>query len=142
MLERARDPGLEADRHAPDLIAAGAESTRRGPRFIFYANELIGLGQLRRTLVLAARLSVSRCAPTSLILTGSPIEPTFHLPPRVDTVKLPALSRDERGTQYPARLTLDRDELRALRSGIALASAISFRPDVAVVDKLPLGQAG
>jgi predicted glycosyltransferase len=57
-------------------------------------------------------------------------------------VKLPGLSRDDRGRQYSARLELDREELRALRSGIALASAISFRPDVAVVDKLPLGHAG
>jgi predicted glycosyltransferase len=123
-------------------ISECGDRAPRSPRFIFYANELIGLGQLRRTLALAARLSSSECAPTSLILTGSPIEPTFRLPPRVDTVKLPGLSRDQRGRQYSARLELDRDELRALRSGIALASATSFRPDVAVVDKLPLGHAG
>jgi predicted glycosyltransferase len=113
----------------------------RGPRFIFYANELIGLGQLRRTLALAARVSNSDCSPSSLILTGSPIEP-FALPPRVDTVKLPGRSRDNGGRQYSARLELDDDELRSLRSSIALASATSFLPDVAVVDKLPLGQAG
>src|SRR6185312_11965 len=142
MLEPVRDQRLEVEGHHPGVVAANVEPSRRGTRFIFYANELIGLGQLRRALVLAARLSASRGAPTSLILTGSPIEPTFCLPPRVDTVKLPALSRDERGTQYAARLKLDREELRALRSGIALASAVSFQPDVAVVDKLPLGQGG
>jgi predicted glycosyltransferase len=114
----------------------------RGPRFIFYANELIGLGQLRRTLALAARLSGTEPSPTSLILTGSPIEPTFSLPPRVDTVKLPGRSRDRNGNQYSARLELDPDELSSLRSSIALASATGFEPDVAVVDKLPLGQAG
>jgi predicted glycosyltransferase len=114
----------------------------RGPRFIFYANELIGLGQLRRTLALAARLSRAEPAPTSLILTGSPVEPTLRLPPRVDTVKLPGRSRDLNGNQYAARLELEPDELSSLRSSIALASAIGFEPDVAVVDKLPLGQAG
>jgi predicted glycosyltransferase len=119
----------------------GPRNLPRGLRFIFYANELIGLGQLRRTLALAARLSNSDCAPSSLILTGSPIEP-FALPPRVDTVKLPGRSRDGGGRQYSARLELDNDELRTLRSSIALASATSFLPDVAVVDKLPLGQAG
>jgi len=113
----------------------------RGPRFIFYANELIGLGQLRRTLALAARLSRAEPAPTSLILTGSPVEPTFRLPPRVDTVKLPGRSRDLNGNQYSARLELEPDELSSLRSRIALASATGFEPDVAVVDKLPLGQA-
>lgn len=142
MLERPGEHELAVDGHGLGHAQAGVRRSRRGPRFIFYANELIGLGQLRRTLVLAARLSASHCAPTSLILTGSPVEPTFGLPPRVDTVKLPALSRDQRGTQYSARLQLDRDELRALRSSIALASATGFRPDVAVVDKLPLGQGG
>ena len=125
--------------------AAAAQSQgnrERGPRFIFYANELIGLGQLRRTLALAARLSDRACAPSSLILTGSPIEPTFQMPPRVDTVKLPGRSRDQNGKQHSARLELDTDELRAMRSSIALAAATSFRPDVAVIDKLPLGPAG
>jgi predicted glycosyltransferase len=117
------------------------EPAPRPPRFIFYANELIGLGQLRRTLALAARVSNSDCSPSSLILTGSPVEP-FELPPRVDTVKLPGRSRDRGGRQYSARLELDPEELRSLRSSIALASATSFLPDVAVVDKLPLGQAG
>jgi predicted glycosyltransferase len=112
------------------------------PRFIFYANELIGLGQLRRTLALAARLSEARSAPSSLILTGSPLEPTFRLPSRVDTVRLPGRRRDGVGRVYSARLELDSDELRSLRSNIALASATSFRPNVAVVDKLPLGQDG
>jgi predicted glycosyltransferase len=100
----------------------------RGLRFIFYANELIGLGQLRRTLALAGRLSSSAGSPSSLILTGSPIEPNFQMPPRVDTVKLPGRSRDESGKQHSARLELDTDELRSLRSSIALAAATSFQP--------------
>ncbi|HET7048943.1 MAG TPA: glycosyltransferase [Solirubrobacteraceae bacterium] len=114
----------------------------RGLRFIFYANELIGLGQLRRTLALATHLSDRPCSPSSLILTGSPIEPTFQMPPRVDTVKLPGRSRDRSGKQYSARLELDTDELSSMRSSIALAAATSFQPDVAVVDKLPLGHGG
>ena len=132
-----------AERPAPrDLRRPlGLSDHMRGPRFIFYANELIGLGQLRRTLALAARLSRAEPAPTSLILTGSPVEPTFRLPPRVDTVKLPGRSRDLNGNQYSARLELEPDELSSLRSRIALASATGFEPDVAVVDKLPLGQA-
>lgn len=114
----------------------------RGPRFIFYANELIGLGQLRRTLALAARLSDAESSPSSLVLTGSAVQPAFQLPPRVDTVKLPGRSRDRSGRHFSARLELDNDELRSLRSSIALATATSFQPDVAVVDKLPLGHAG
>jgi predicted glycosyltransferase len=132
-----------ADARVPSPeLAAPPERGARSPRFIFYANELIGLGQLRRTLALAAQLSGFDCSPSSLILTGSPVEPAFPMPPRVDTVKLPGRSRDRVGRQYSARLELTTDELRSLRSSIAVASATSFRPDVAVVDKLPLGHAG
>jgi predicted glycosyltransferase len=112
------------------------------PRFIFYANELIGLGHLRRTLALAGRLSATECCPTSLVLTGAAIEPAFRLPPRVDTVKLPGRTRDGLGNHRAQRLGLDPDELQALRARIALAAAAGFQPDVAVVDKLPLGQGG
>jgi predicted glycosyltransferase len=128
-----------------DLGAAtpGTGQRRSGSRrFIFYANELIGLGQLRRTLALAARLSVDESSPSSLVITGSPVEPTLELPARVDTVKLPGRSRDRNGRQRSARLQLDTEELRFLRSQIALASAAAFNPDVAVVDKVPLGQGG
>jgi predicted glycosyltransferase len=119
-----------------------AAEEHHSPRFIFYANELVGLGQLRRTLAITARLAESPSAPSSLILTGSPLEPTFRLPSRVDTVRLPGRSRDGVGRVYSARLEIDSDELRSLRANIALASATSFRPNVAVVDKLPLGQDG
>lgn len=131
----------------PEPPAGGCEGRQgqrpgaRGLRFIFYANELIGLGQLRRTLALARNLSGNGFSPSSLVLTGSPVEPSLQLPPRVDTVKLPGRSRDRDGNQYSARLELDDDELRALRSNIALAAATGFQPDVAVVDKLPLGHA-
>ena len=134
-LKELEGPGAN---HAP--AANGAPGC--GRRFIFYANELIGLGQLRRTLALASTLSAGKSSPSSLVITGSPVEPMFELPPRVDTVKLPGRSRDLNGRQHSARLALDTDELRYLRSQIALASAAGFNPDVAVVDKLPLGQGG
>lgn len=121
-------------------LAPAAE--RPAPRFLFYANELIGLGHLRRTLAIASCLSGAASRPTSLILTGAPIEPTFRMPQRVDTVKLPGGSRDAEGNHRSRRLELEPDQLRALRSGIALAAAREFEPDVAVVDKLPLGQRG
>jgi hypothetical protein len=108
----------------------------RRPRLIFYANELIGLGHVG-----GGRAAVGQRVRSELVDSHwSAIEPTFQLPPRVDTVKLPGLGRDQGTRQYSARVELNPDELLSLRSRIALASATSFRPDVAVIDKLPLGQ--
>jgi len=113
-----------------------------GARFLFYTNELVGFGHLRRQLALAARLSAMDAATTtSLIVTGSPVEPYFSLPPGVDAVKLPTRTRDETGNHTGA-LLVELSELQDLRSKIALVAAMAFRPTVMVVDKLPLGPAG
>jgi predicted glycosyltransferase len=140
MVDKRTSGRTAARRRSNDV--GGNGSSARGSRFIFYANELIGLGQLRRTVALATHLAKADPPPSSLILSGSPAEPTFRLPPRVDTVKLPLRSRDLDGNLSSGRLELSSDELRSLRSSIALAATTSFQPDVVVVDKLPLGQAG
>jgi len=114
----------------------------RGRRFLFFSNELIGLGHLRRTLSIANRLAELETESSSLIVTGSPVVPWFGMPPRVDILKLPAWTRDEHGGRRAGGLGLDVGGLHAVRSGIELGVATSFEADVAVVDKLPLGPGG
>jgi len=112
-----------------------------GGRFVFYTNELVGLGHLRRQLALAGQLAREDGTASSLIVTGSPVEPYFELPPRVDVVKLPARIRDEEG-QHRGLLGVALEELQALRSGLAVSAAMALEPNVAVVEKLPLGITG
>src|SRR3954447_14572228 len=114
----------------------------RGRRFLFFSNELVGLGHLRRTLSIANRIAELETASSSLIVTGSPVVPWFGMPPRVDILKLPGWTRDEQGERRAGGLALDVGGLHAVRSGIELAVATSFEADVAVVDKLPLGPGG
>jgi predicted glycosyltransferase len=114
----------------------------RGRRFLFFSNELVGLGHLRRTLSIANRLAEVEPESSSLIVTGSPVVPWFGMPPRVDILKLPGWTRDEHGERRAGGLALDVSGLHAVRSGIELAIATSFDADVAVVDKLPLGPGG
>src|SRR3954453_5077875 len=113
------------------------------PRFVFYTNEFVGsLGHLRRTLAIAGRLAAMDRRATSMILTGSAIEPFFALPPRVDTVKLPARRREHNREDRSARLTIDLEELQSLRSEISLAAPTAFIPDVVLLDQVPLGVGG
>ena len=114
----------------------------RGRRYLFFSNELIGLGHLRRTLSVANRLAELEPASSSLVVTGSPVVPWFGMPPRVDVLKLPGWTRDEHGDRRAGGLALDVGGLHAVRSEIELAVASSFEADVAVVDKLPLGPGG
>src|ERR1700745_3135075 len=122
---------------APPIPLPDLESRKgRGRRFLFFSNELIGLGHLRRTLSIANRLAEVEEDSSSLIVTGSPVVPWFGMPPRVDILKLPGWTRDEHGDPRAG------GGRRAVRSGMELAVATSFDADVAVVDKLPLGPGG
>jgi predicted glycosyltransferase len=110
-------------------------------RYLFFSNEMVGLGHLRRTLAIAGVLAQADAAATSLVLTGAG-DTYFPLPPRVDTVKLPTRGRDEHGNHRAQHLALALHELHELRANISRASSLAFRPDVAIVDKLPLGPGG
>src|SRR3954467_265135 len=142
------DHSDEADRSPSDVVPAAIRlpsrdaGEDRGRRFLFFSNELIGLGHLRRTLSVANRLAATQPRSSSLIVTGSPVVPWFGMPPRVDILKLPGWTRDESGDRPSGGLALDVSGLHAVRSGIELAVATSFEAEVAVVDKLPLGPGG
>lgn len=108
-------------------------------RFLLYSNEMIGLGHLRRMLSITARLAEIDAAATALVVTGSPIQPLFNLPPRSEAVTLPSRTRDAAGNHHSRRLALELGELQYLRASLSLAAAVAFRPHVAVVDKVPIG---
>ena len=111
-------------------------------RFLFFTNECVGLGHLRRTLTLAQAVADSDESSNSLIVTGSAVGMGSPASQRIDTVKLPSLARDPDGTKRARTLHIDADDVRAMRSSIALAVARSFEPGVAVIDKTPLGLGG
>jgi predicted glycosyltransferase len=108
-------------------------------RYLFFTNECVGLGHLRRALALAAAVTERDRQSSALIVTGAPLELAHPLPPRVDTIKLPLVARDRTGVHRPGRLEIGLTDVRSMRAQLALAAAQSFAPDVAVVDKAPLG---
>jgi predicted glycosyltransferase len=117
---------------APRVVRGSAS------RYLFFTNECVGLGHLRRNLTLAAAVQAADPLASSLIVTGSPgdlAEPVAG----IDTVRLPALHRDEEGTYGARTLGSSSHNILALRSQVAMATALAWDPDVVVVDKLPLG---
>lgn len=116
--------------------------TARSPRYLFVTNECVGLGHMRRTLTLAGAVTELDPTATALVITGAPIAPGMELPARVDTVKLPMLSRHPVHGLGARNLVMDSGAAHELRASLALAAAAAFAPDVAVIDKLPLGLGG
>src|SRR5256885_11932827 len=85
-----------------------------GRRFLFYTNECVGLGHLRRTTTLARATTELDLDSSALIITGSAASFGEAPPPRVDTIKLPVLTRDQHGAYWSSRLGIGSHELQAL----------------------------
>jgi predicted glycosyltransferase len=111
-------------------------------RTLIYSHDTYGLGHLRRCTLLAGGIVGADDENEAVIVTGSPRAQAFPLPDRVDTIKLPAATKDDDGGYRARRLRCDLDDLVRLRSELLLAAVNSFEPDVVLVDHAPIGMAG
>jgi predicted glycosyltransferase len=117
---------------------------RSGPtRMMIYCQDSFGLGHLRRNVNIAHE--VSRRAPdtTILFVADSPMAPFFELPRNSDFVKLPTLVKVSHGGWQAHRLPqLGADRMLGIRSQLIREVALSFGPDVLLVDHMPHGARG
>jgi predicted glycosyltransferase/glycosyltransferase involved in cell wall biosynthesis len=111
-------------------------------RALLYSHDSYGLGHLRRTMLIAESLARRPAIDDVLVVTGSPRSQSFHLPPGIDLVKLPVITKDDRGGYRPRTMRQSLDETVALRSRIIEATVEAFRPDVVLVDHAPVGLGG
>ena len=111
-------------------------------RFIFYSHDGLGLGHIRRNLALAAALVEAAPRASVLMVTGSEEVDRLGVAPNVDIVKLPGLSKLGNDRYAPRRLPGSEAHVLELRSAQCAAAVESFRPQVMLVDKHPLGACG
>ena len=111
-------------------------------RYLLYSHDTYGLGHFRRAALIAGGIVAASPTAQVLIATGSPRAQAFSLPERVDSLKLPAVTKDGAGCYQPRKIMSDLDELVELRSSLLAAACATFRPDVIVVDQAPTGMAG
>jgi predicted glycosyltransferase len=111
-------------------------------RFIFYSHDGLGLGHVRRNLALAAALVEASPGASVLVVTGSEEVSHLGVVPNVDVVKVPGLRKLGNETYAPRRLLGCDADVLAVRSAQYVAAVESFRPQVMLVDKHPLGACG
>ncbi len=111
-------------------------------RFLLYCHDTYGLGHLRRTLSLAEYFTSVLPHAEVLLVTGSPLAHSFALPPRVDYVKLPAVTKLNNGDYGARSLAMEFSALRDLRAAILRETALAYQPDVFLVDHAPQGMKG
>ncbi len=112
------------------------------PRVAFYSHDTMGLGHLRRNLLIAQTFACSPLRAVPLMVAGMREANAFSLPPGTDCLTLPALRKDELG-QYQARhLDVSLTDVIAVRAGAIRAAVEAFNPDLMIVDKVPRGAMG
>lgn len=108
-------------------------------RVMVYSHDTYGLGNIRRMLTVSEHLLDSVPGVSVLVVTGSPMVQEFRIRQGLDYIKLPCLSRTGREEYSAKSLSTDIGALIRLRSGIIVAAARDFQPDVLLVDKKPDG---
>lgn len=108
-------------------------------RVLVYSHDTFGLGNIRRMLEISRHLVESDPDMSVLIITGSPMLHAFRIPPRIDYVKLPCLSRNVEGAYAPKFLDISVDQGAKLRANLIRSAVLDFSPDLILVDKKPFG---
>jgi predicted glycosyltransferase len=112
------------------------------PKILLYSHDTYGLGHLRRSLSIATQIARDIPQAHQLLITGSMVAGAFDLPPRLDLIKLPALSKRSNG-RYKARvLPQTLRQTIAWREQMILQAVTNFQPDLVLVDKVAAGVQG
>src|SRR5438045_8668935 len=77
----------------PRLSSAETSESARLKRILVYSHDTFGLGNIKRMLEISKHLVATYSDVSVLIISGSPIVHAFRIPPRVDYIKLPCLTR-------------------------------------------------
>ncbi|HPV74715.1 MAG TPA: hypothetical protein PLX31_07460 [Gemmatimonadaceae bacterium] len=113
--------------------------SERHLRIALYSHDTMGLGHMRRNLLLAETLAAAPERPAVLLISGSREISRFPLPRGVDCLSLPSLYKDSQSRYHARSLDVPVQELVAVRSTAIAAALEAFRPDVFIVDNVPRG---
>jgi predicted glycosyltransferase len=106
-----------------------------------YSPGSVGLGHLRRNLLIAQTLAESGLEAVYLLITEAREASMFvnSMPPGMDCVTLPGLSKGADGVCKPRYLDLPLKQVISLRAKTIRAVLKQFAPDLLIVDNLPRG---
>ncbi len=111
-------------------------------RILMYSHDTFGLGHLRRCTSIAHSLVNHYRGLSVLIMSGATIAGAFDYRSRVDFVKIPSVIKLRNGEYTSLGEHLDLEQTLAMRRSIIRYTAESFKPDIFIVDKEPMGLKG
>ena len=123
----------------PRLAGVHDPKGLRHPRIALYSHDTVGLGHIRRNLLIAAALARTGSNPTILLISGLREAAAFASPPGVDCFTIPALRKDINGNYQSRSLNLTTGEVIHMRQAAIQSMIRSFDPDLFIADKVPTG---
>lgn len=110
-------------------------------RIALYSPGIVGLGHLRRNLVISQVLAESKLQSVNFMVTEAREASVFvnSMPPGMDCVTLPGLSKSADGICKPRYLDVPLKDVISLRARTIRAALKEFKPDLFIVDNLPRG---
>ncbi|MGW8481797.1 glycosyltransferase family protein [Microbacterium sp. NPDC055903] len=109
-------------------------------RIVLYSHDSMGLGHIRRNLALAHAMTAGMPDVTGILIAGRPEATRFAAPDGWDWVILPGVEPADGGYRASA-LDVDLTTTTSVRGAVFRATMRSFRPDLVVIDRHPLGVA-
>ena len=113
-----------------------------GARILMYSHDTFGLGHLRRCRAIAHALVGNYSSLSILIISGSAIAGAFDFRARVDFVKIPSVIKLRDSEYSSLDKHIDISDTIRMRESIIRHTAESFKPDIFIVDKEPMGLQG
>jgi len=114
----------------------------RQRRMVLYSHDTMGIGHMRRNLLIAQTLASPPFRASVLLIAGASEASAFGFPSGVDCLTLPSLRKESNGHYQSRRLRMETKQLIQLRAKAIAAALDEFAPDVFVVDKVPRGALG
>ncbi len=111
-------------------------------RVVLYSHDTMGLGHMRRNILMAQALANSDLSVSVLLIAGAHEASYFRMPTGVDCLTLPALRKEANGQYRSRHLDVSVQKLTDVRAKSICAALEAFEPDVFIVDKEPLGANG
>jgi predicted glycosyltransferase len=111
-------------------------------RVLMYSHDTFGLGHLRRCREIAHALVQAYRGLSVMIISGATIAGAFDYRVRVDFVKVPSVIKLHNGEYQSMARHTSLDETLKMRRSIIRHTAESFRPDIFITDKEPMGLHG
>lgn len=115
---------------------------QNGLRVALYSHDTVGLGHLRRNLLIADSLAQSEMQASNLLIAGAHEANFFRLPDRSDLFTLPRWRKNLSGSYDSGKLAISQADLARLRSASICSALDVFGPELLIVDKVPQGIAG